>query len=471
MNITCEECSTTFSLDETILKPSGSKVQCSKCKNIFTAYPAAPTEISKESASALSDLEQSETDEQLQISQEDLFEEKFDPSDLRDSAEIEEEPAQVGESKKVPDESGLEFDFDLSATDDDETGEETGDFDFEIDLEETTEEGIEELDLSELEEMLEIEEPETKPEVQEVEPDADIVPDSKEGTEKKIEELDIEPDLQMTFEDDVGLSDIEDPDKPDSLQKAEPEATPTSEEPEFETATDDQENVFEEKPTEKEKSIEEAFGTGISISETESQEDQKFQEPGRDLGENAVFDDEEIKPMRKKGVSSPLLVILLLAILGGGAYGAWIFLDKPEVTIPYISHFLKPTLQDLRNLKITPFDINSSFVDNAKNGRLFVITGQVKNSYPDTRNFIKVIGRLYTKGKKLTKTETIYSGNILSKQDLSNLELNVIKKRLTNKTVANVGPGKVLPFMLVFNNLPGDLDEFTVEVKESSPIR
>ncbi len=471
MNITCEECSTTFSLDETILKPSGSKVQCSKCKNIFTAYPAAPTEISKESASALSDLEQSETDEQLQIPQEDLFEEKFDPSDLRDSAEIEEKTAQVVESKKVPDESGLEFDFDLSGTDDDETGEETGDFDFEIDLEETTEEEIEELDLSELEEMLEIEEPETKPEVQEVEPDADIVPDSKEGTEKKIEELDIEPDLQMTFEDDVGLSDIEDPDKPDSLQKAEPEATPTSEEPEFETATDDQENVFEEKPTEKEKSIEEAFGTGISISETESQEDQKFQEPGRDLGENAVFDDEGIKPMRKKGVSSPLLVILLLAILGGGAYGAWIFLDKPEVTIPYISDFLKPKLQDLGNLKITPFDINSSFVDNAKNGRLFVITGRVKNSYPDTRNFIKVIGRLYTKGKKLTKTETIYSGNILSKQDLSNLELNVIKKRLTNKTVVKVEPGKVLPFMLVFNNLPGDLDEFTVEVKESSPIR
>ncbi len=467
MNITCEECSTTFSLDETILKPSGSKVQCSKCKNIFTAYPAAPTEISKESASALSDLEQSETDEQLQIPQEDLFEEKFDPSDLRDSAEMGKEPAREGESEKVPDESGFEFDFDLSVTDDDETG----DFDFEIDLEETTEEEIEELDLSELEEMLEIEEPETKPEVQEVEPDADIVPDSKEGTEKKIEELDIEPDLQMTLEDDVELSDIEDPGKPDSLQKAEPEAAPTSEELEFETATDDQEDVFEEKPTEKEEPIEEAFGTGISISETESQEDERFQEPGRGLSENAIFDDEEIKPMRKKGVSSPLLVILLLAILGGGAYGAWIFLDKPEVTIPYISDFLKPKLQDLGNLKITPFDINSSFVDNAKNGRLFVITGRVKNSYPDTRNFIKVIGRLYTKGKKFTKTETIYSGNVLSKQDLSNLELNVIKKRLTNKTVVNVEPGKVLPFMLVFNNLPGDLDEFTVEVKESSPIR
>ena len=164
-------------------------------------------------------------------------------------------------------------------------------------------------------------------------------------------------------------------------------------------------------------------------------------------------------------------MILILVILGGGGYGTWIFLDKPKVTIPYISDFLKPKTQDFGNIKITPFDINSSFVDNTKNGRLFVITGRVKNSYPDTRNFIKVIGRLYSKGKKLVKTETNYSGNILSKQDLSNLELNAIKKRLTNKTIVNVAPGKVLPFMIVFNNLPNDLDEFTVEVKESSPIK
>jgi len=104
--------------------------------------------------------------------------------------------------------------------------------------------------------------------------------------------------------------------------------------------------------------------------------------------------------------------------------------------------FLNRNPQDLGNLKITPLDINSSFVDNTKNGRIFVITGRVKNSYPDTRNFIKVVGRVYTKGKKLVKTETIYAGNNLPKQDLSNLELNIIKKRLTNKTVSHCGAGK-----------------------------
>ena len=39
MYITCQECKTTFSLDENLLKPTGSKVRCSQCGNIFTAVP------------------------------------------------------------------------------------------------------------------------------------------------------------------------------------------------------------------------------------------------------------------------------------------------------------------------------------------------------------------------------------------------------------------------------------------------
>ena len=44
MIITCEECSTSFNLDDSLLKETGSKVRCSVCKNVFTAYPAAISE-------------------------------------------------------------------------------------------------------------------------------------------------------------------------------------------------------------------------------------------------------------------------------------------------------------------------------------------------------------------------------------------------------------------------------------------
>ncbi len=39
MIITCEKCSTSFNLDDSIVKQDGTKVRCSQCKHIFMAYP------------------------------------------------------------------------------------------------------------------------------------------------------------------------------------------------------------------------------------------------------------------------------------------------------------------------------------------------------------------------------------------------------------------------------------------------
>ncbi|MDJ0722505.1 MAG: DUF3426 domain-containing protein [Desulfobacterales bacterium] len=43
MILTCQNCSTSFRLDESFLKPSGSKVRCSRCKHIWRARPPAVT--------------------------------------------------------------------------------------------------------------------------------------------------------------------------------------------------------------------------------------------------------------------------------------------------------------------------------------------------------------------------------------------------------------------------------------------
>lgn len=40
MNIRCERCSTLYELDEALLSPQGSPVQCTRCQHVFTAYPA-----------------------------------------------------------------------------------------------------------------------------------------------------------------------------------------------------------------------------------------------------------------------------------------------------------------------------------------------------------------------------------------------------------------------------------------------
>ena len=57
MIITCKECNASFSLDESLLKPTGSKVRCSKCKEIFTAYPPTPPEEAEKPTEIIPDLE------------------------------------------------------------------------------------------------------------------------------------------------------------------------------------------------------------------------------------------------------------------------------------------------------------------------------------------------------------------------------------------------------------------------------
>ena len=42
MIINCEKCGSKFNLDERLLNENGSKVRCSVCKNIFTAFPPEP---------------------------------------------------------------------------------------------------------------------------------------------------------------------------------------------------------------------------------------------------------------------------------------------------------------------------------------------------------------------------------------------------------------------------------------------
>ena len=42
MIITCKECNSSFNVDDSLITETGSKVRCSKCENIFVAYPNAP---------------------------------------------------------------------------------------------------------------------------------------------------------------------------------------------------------------------------------------------------------------------------------------------------------------------------------------------------------------------------------------------------------------------------------------------
>jgi hypothetical protein len=192
------------------------------------------------------------------------------------------------------------------------------------------------------------------------------------------------------------------------------------------------------------------------------------------------------KKTRPVGKASPFkifLLVLLLLVIGLGA--AVVVLEKyvgieiPFVTeyvrqVPYVNQLMQSEVK--KSGEITTSNINSKFVDNQQSGRLFVITGKVKNEFPESRRFIKLTGRLFAGGKLLVKEETVYCGNILSDAQLVQMDLTAISKKLSNRFGDNrsnvkVTSGQQLPFMVVFSDFPQDLEEFTIEVVGSSPVQ
>ncbi|MBL0700319.1 MAG: zinc-ribbon domain-containing protein [Desulfosarcina sp.] len=201
---------------------------------------------------------------------------------------------------------------------------------------------------------------------------------------------------------------------------------------------------------------------------------------------------------RKKRVNKPALVLLILVLFTGGTYGAYTLMESRGIKIPYVSDFFKsginstvkkvadlPYIRDMfkaekedttGTLKITPIEntITGKYFSNTKAGEIFVIQGKVKNNYDHPRSFIRVKANLFSTGGVLAKTGIAYSGNMLSDIDIENLDLNIIRKRLMNrngdrKSNVNLKQGATIPFMVVFSDLPENMNMFNVEAEGSAP--
>jgi len=196
------------------------------------------------------------------------------------------------------------------------------------------------------------------------------------------------------------------------------------------------------------------------------------------------------KPKKSRS-KKPVLVALVMVLLAIGAIvipkslGIKIpyisdikipYLSDLDLNIPYLSDWLNPEEQDVAgNLRITPLGttISGNFVNTEKAGRLFVIRGKIKNEYDHPRSFVKVTGKLYQGEKKLARKSTVYIGNVIPESELAGMDIADINKRMANKfgdkrTNLKIKTGKMVPFMIVFDKLPNNLDEYTVEVASSS---
>jgi predicted Zn finger-like uncharacterized protein len=366
---------------------------------------------------------------------------ELDLSDLENILEIDEAPADEMPEEEPADDIELSLDADILA-------EEQISLEDEIQIDEVDEE----LDLSDIEEMLGATEAEdTKDSAsEEFELELDLLEEERKASgEKKATASEMSSNVLAA---DDAPPKIEDFDLEfESLDSIE-EATPETVTPEPEVA----------KAQEEEEIVEEKIDTPPPLPAEIAPEKAPI---------SPIEDEEDKAPAtKKKGVGLPVLLLFLVVLLAGGVYYMHQYMG---INIPYVSDFLTPQEADKGNQKIKTLEINSEFVDNEKAGKLFVITGKVKNDYAKPRSFIRISGKIFQKGKKLYQTQIVYPGNVIADLQLVNMDETAIKKRLSNRFGDNrsnvkLAPGRTLPFMIVFFNIPDNLEEFTIEVVESS---
>jgi pilus assembly protein FimV len=213
-----------------------------------------------------------------------------------------------------------------------------------------------------------------------------------------------------------------------------------------------------------------------SAEQTMDEDDEVYEKPQQEtVLAGPVAPGTQPSGARKPMVLVLVLVVVMVTVVGGALfYGdkAVSFLSEKGIEIPFLSKLNKPAVVDTGNLKITTINIDSQFVENSAAGRIFVISGKARNGYGGSRSLIRITGKLYSKGKQLVNTETVYCGNVMTSQELSTLSPDEIKKRLGNQhgdndANMNIKPGEDRPFMVVFSKLPENLEEFTLEVAGS----
>ena len=527
MIITCKECSTSFNLDYSLAKESGSKCRCSVCKHIFTVYPL-PMEKNQEPDESPAPILESEPSD-FKIEDDDFSLEEDNDFDIEPSGlEMDESNLAIEDSRLDQDDDGIKFgssdleddedelEFESSKFEVDDTDLDKEDSDFDIDDDFSFEDSEFEVDNDDTsqevreEDTLDFEDDDLEFEVETEDEDSDVIDfESVEDDAPVPEAEEGEPVIKMEDEVNKGLDDAsitEDDEfelEFDVEDDTDTEETAAKEENfSFQVESDEDDPVisYEEESIEdgehEEPPIvipEDEFAEYKEVleQETEPEDDDSHEE------ETIAIDDfkeedikvphKEVEPVltpapssrrrkKKSRIGTPVLLLLLIFLLVAGAYIASIMTGYKipyisDIQIPFIEQYLKKPAREIVDAKPLPNQksVNGRFVTNSIAGTLFVITGRVENPSNIAYKHIQISGSLITKDKQEAKIKNVYCGNIIPEDMLKTGKIADINKIMAVKTGnnnlnANIKPKADIPFMIVFSDLPDKLQNFTVKV-------
>ena len=195
------------------------------------------------------------------------------------------------------------------------------------------------------------------------------------------------------------------------------------------------------------------------------------------IGEESDDDEGEVvtaPATKKSGRSRLLLIILIIIVLIFAGAVAVLFLSPgliPDALSPIVkTQKTGTTDKGVRRLSFRA--VNGSFIKTSGGGDRFIIKGSVSNTYSGSRSYILIRGWILDNQGKTVTSKSVYAGNTFTEEQLKETSMEEINQGLKNRSGqeggnVNVGSGVSVPFMIVFENLPDNLSEFSVEAVSS----
>jgi predicted Zn finger-like uncharacterized protein len=201
-----------------------------------------------------------------------------------------------------------------------------------------------------------------------------------------------------------------------------------------------------------------------------------FQQPLVGSSDSDPLRDEDVPAAKaKKSGKTGLLLLLLLLLLAGA--GAGVYFLKPGLlglgTEPPAPPAAPGAAPREGAAQIALENVRQYFVPNEKEGQLFIIEGKAVNRFPEARELIRLKASLFDSQGQEVAAQEFMCGNVVSLYQLqvsskADIEAALTAKVgiLTNNT--NIQPGASVPFMTVFFHAPESVEEFGLEVLQST---
>lgn len=395
MLVQCPECTTKYNLDESKIGHDGSKVRCSRCKNVFTVFRPMTDTVDAQPTSA---------DEPA--------------SKLFEKDALKDDPAgAVHDREGAPATRKDSFEDDLAAMFED-----------------------------------------IKPAPKQSSPASDFENDLAAMLDEKKPEAASKPSSIDDFEDDLAA--MLDEKKPAASRKPSPA---DDFEDDLTAMLDEKKSKVAPKPSVDEDMI--ADLQGAFQQPLTSRFDEDAHAPGSDHAGKT-----------KKSGSAGLILGLVFLLLASAAAGVY-FLQPGLIGLGPKASGAPATTQEPAAregaAQIALENVRQYFVPNEKEGQLFIIEGKAVNRFPEARELIRIKAALFDKLGNEVATQEFMCGNVVSLYQLqvstrADIEAALTAKVgiLTNNT--NIQSGASVPFMAVFFQTPDTVEEFGLEVIQSS---